>query len=212
MLQSTQQLRTHWSGVIVNLINYVILLNIGIWSYFGKAYIDSLDVSCNAQPLYIVIASFLSSISLLLWRLYTHYLDHQIARLYPDFLFYEEELSVPYDYGIRKYLIKNVPNLKCVFLDNHLKFQEKLEAISILVEKKRIGNRGHKKFNVGVLVLMFAMLVLSVLFAIFGSSNEWICLPQLLTYAFFWLMILSIILCFIFCWWKYFHRNPPELI
>jgi len=206
LLQSTQQLRTHWSGVIVNLINYVIVLNVGIWTIFGKGYIDSLATPCNKQPSYIVLAAFLSSLSLFLWRLYTHYLDNQIAELYPDFLLYEEVLGVPYGHGTKEYLSKNVPFLEeHVFLNHHLKSDEKLDVVKKLIEKKRVGCRGHNVIDIIALAAIFLMLVSSVIFG-FNSINKVLFRFDIAYYVF---IIIGTIILWL-CYLCYFQKDPTE--
>ncbi len=45
ILQSTQQLRTHWSGVITQHIGYVLTVVTAIWAFFLKAYLDTIHCS-----------------------------------------------------------------------------------------------------------------------------------------------------------------------
>ena len=160
LLQSAQQLRTHWSGVIVTHIGYAIMINVAIWSYFLKSYFDSLAVPGKAQPSYIVIAAALSAILLGLWRLYTRYIDNHIAGLYPDFLLYEGTLSVPSDHGTSGYLIRAIPRVKPIL---ELTPEQKLKGIKILVESKRIGRRGHLAIDVCVFFILLGMSAVSFL-------------------------------------------------
>ena len=57
LLQSIQQLRTHWSGVITTYMGYATIMNVAIWGYFLKAYLDSLSQASSGQPLYIGVAA-----------------------------------------------------------------------------------------------------------------------------------------------------------
>jgi hypothetical protein len=155
--QSTQQLRTHWSGVITTHIGYAIVINVAIWSYFLKTYVDSLAAPSGGQPLYIGIASALSSILLALWRLYSRYIDNAIAGLYPDFLLCEGILSVPAEHQTSGYLIRAVPNASPILLDNVLQPKQKVEGIRNLVLSKRIGRRGHLWFDLSVLIVISVM-------------------------------------------------------
>jgi len=163
LLQSTQQLRTHWSGVITTHIGYIIVVNVAIWSYFLKSYIDSLTASSTTQPSYIVLAAAISAVTLGAWRLYTHYIDNHIAGLYPDFLLYEGILSVPSDHQTSGYLIRAVPRLDLILLDNDLTPAQKLEAIATLVKSRRIGNRGHLPFDLSTLAIVLVMFVVSLI-------------------------------------------------
>lgn len=162
LLQLTQQLRTHWSGIITTHIGYAVVINVAIWSYFVKAYIDSLSGTAAGQPLYIGVASSLSSILLMLWRFYTRYIDSNIAGLYPDFLLCEGILSVPIAHGIGGYLMRAVPAVSPILLDKGLTPEEKQEGIAKLVKSKRIGRRGHLWFDVCTLFLILGMFVASV--------------------------------------------------
>jgi len=120
LLQSTQQLRTHWAGMITQHLGFAITANLVIWSYFLKSYVDSLTGQSQVQPLYILVAAALSSILLGLSRLFTHWLDDNIAELYPDFLLYESRLAVPPDRGTSGYLIRLVPKVNLVLLNDGL--------------------------------------------------------------------------------------------
>lgn len=162
LLQSTQRLRTHWSSVITTHIGYTLMVNVAIWSYFLKSYIDSLTVSSEVYPSYIVLAAALSSMTLGMWRLYTHYIDNHIAGLYPDFILYESILSVPSDRGTSGYLVRAVPIVDLLLLDKDLTNEQKLEGISTLVKSKRIGRRGHLTIDVLTLVVLIGMSAISL--------------------------------------------------
>lgn len=161
VLQSTQQLRTHWSGVITTHVGYTVVINVAIWSYFMKAYIDSLAIPEQAQPLYIGLASALSSILLMLWRFYTRYLDNHIAGLYPDFLRCEHALSVPIGSGTSGYLIREVPLVGDILQDGDLSHGQKMEGVQVLIKSKRIGRRGHLWFDLCTLLVILVMSVVS---------------------------------------------------
>lgn len=161
LLQTTQSLRTHWSSSIVTLIGYAVVLNVAIWSYFLKAYVDSLTPSAYEQPLFIGVASAISSIVIMLWRLYTRYIDNHIAGLYSDFLLCEGVLSIPTNSGTSGYLMRAVPIVNRFLADNNLTREQKLKGISSLISSKRIGRRGHFWFDVCSLVLILIMAVVS---------------------------------------------------
>lgn len=162
LLQSTQQLRTHWSSVITTHIGYTLMVNVAIWSYFLKSYIDSFTGSSEAYPLYIVLAAALSSMTLGMWRLYAHYIDNHIAGLYPDFILYESILAVPFNRGTSGYLTRAVPILDSILSDNNLTTEQKSEGISTLVKSKRIGRRGHLTIDVLTLVVLIGMFAVSL--------------------------------------------------
>jgi len=158
LLRSTQQLRVHWSGIIVSLINYTVIINLAIWSYFLKVYFDS------PQASYIAIATASSAIVIGFWRWYTHYIDNSIAGLYPDFLLAESRLGVPPGYGTSAYLIRSVPRIRGILSDIDLT-PERIEAIKTLVSLRQIGSRGHLWFDFFSLVILvgYALLLAFIL-------------------------------------------------
>jgi hypothetical protein len=142
-------------------MGYAIVLNVGIWSYFLKAYVDSSAMPGREQPLYIGVASALSSIAIMLWRLYTRYVDNYIAGLYPDFLFFEGVLSTPTTSGTSRYLMKAVPIVSRILTNSGLTPEQKLKGISRLVSLKHIGRRGHFWLDFCSLMLILIMAVAS---------------------------------------------------
>lgn len=161
LLQSTQQLRTHWSGVIDTRVGYIMVANVAIWSYFLKAYIDSL--ATLSQPLYILLATTLSAILLGLWRRDTHHIDNGITSLYADFVLCEGVLSVPPEHGISGYLIRNVSeNLGLILEDTDLTPKERAKGILILFDRKRIGDRGNSKDDRHTLLILLVMCAVSI--------------------------------------------------
>jgi hypothetical protein len=154
LLSSTQQLRTHWSGVLTSHFGLSLTINVAIWSYFVKSFVDSMISSAGKEKIFLYVASALSSLLLGLWRVYTRHIDDHIANLYPDFLLSEEMLQVPSDRGTCGYLRKAVPGLQ-----RHLNGKLSVNAISCLVKLKRMGNRGHFKID---LIALGAIIVMSL--------------------------------------------------
>jgi len=154
LLTSAQQQRHHWSAMITTLMGFVIVLNGGLWSYFLLEYIRV----AGERPTLFLIPSAVSAITLGAWRIYTRYLDDQIASLYSELIFYEASLSVPSNFGTSGYLIKNVPQVKPI-LESELLPEKKAKAIKMLAEAKRIGNRGHVTIEIATLVFIFLTLV-----------------------------------------------------
>ncbi len=163
LLQSTQQLRTHWSGVITTRIGYTIVALVAIWSYFLKMYIDSFTPPSEVQPLYILVATTLSAILLGLWHLDTHNRDKALASLYADFVLCEGILCVPPEHGTSGYLMRSVSRNLCLILkDSKLGPKERAKGISMLSEKKRVGGRGSLKINITTLIILSGMCVASI--------------------------------------------------
>jgi len=162
LLASTQQLRTHWSGVITSHFSLSLTVNVAIWSYFVTSYVDSMKNSSTAETTFLFLASALSSSLLGLWRLYTRHIDDHIANLYPDFLLYEGVLQVPPDRSTSGYLIKAVTGLDRILLSEQLGLERKVEVISELIKSKRVGNRGHFSIDLFALIAIILMSLLSL--------------------------------------------------
>lgn len=164
LYQAVCQLRIHWSDVIVRNIHYAIILIMGIWGLLGNAYIESrCEVCCYraGKGWYLFVAALLSSIVIVLWRWYSHYLDKAIINIYPEIVKYEAKLGAK-DEGVWIYLIKNVlgksenQELKDLTEDQKKKFVEEL------VQRKQIGCRGHNTFDIIGLVCIVLMWIISV--------------------------------------------------
>jgi hypothetical protein len=141
MIASTQRLRTHWSKVITNHLTLSLTINVALWSYFIKSFVESPMKNDDERVVFLVAASGISSILLGLWRLYTRYIDGAIAQLYPDFIYFEGKLDVPKGRGTCGYLLKELPIIKIVFDDNSLDLEGKVYCIDRLVNLKKIGDR-----------------------------------------------------------------------
>lgn len=161
LLQSAQQLRIHWSGFIPAFTGYTIIITIGIWSFFLKSYVD--NISNQFGSIYILLASALSALVLGFWRFYAHHLDHHIAGLYPELLYYEGKLSIPAEYGTMGYLIREkIPFLENILSDKNLTLEQKSQGIKELVERKRIGNRGQKFHDYPILLILFIFFIINI--------------------------------------------------
>lgn len=157
LLNLAQQQSMHWSTMITTLMGFIIVLNGALWSYFLIEYITG-DAT---QPTLMCIPSAISAVTLGLWRLYTRYLDNQIAHLYSEILYYEVMLSTPHNSGVSGYLCRHVPFIESI-ITSKLEPLKKAEAIESLAKAKRIGNRGHALIDLGVLGFIVFTLVASV--------------------------------------------------
>ena len=202
LLASTQQLRTHWSGVITSHFSLSLTINVAIWSYFVTSYIGSIKNGLDKEPIFLYVASSLSSLLLGLWRLYTRHIDDHIANLYPDFLMCEGILKVPADRGTGGYLIKAVPGLDRL-LNEELSLENKVKAISRIIKLKRVGDRGHFKINLFTLLAIILMFFLSFLLMSPFEANSF-------KYEFLLLLGNLFGLIFIFVAMKSFQRNPCD--
>lgn len=127
--------------------------------FFFKAYIDSPNILLPTS--YIIFAAGLSSVVIGIWRLYVRYLDHQIAMLYPQLMRYELGLNSIPNEGTTCYLLSQledkIPDL------SKLSSEEKISIVKVLVDRKRVGKRGHKWIDIGVLIVLIIFIILLVL-------------------------------------------------
>jgi len=201
LLQSTQQLRTHWSGVIDTRIGYIIVADVAIWSYFLKAYIDSLATPPEVQPLYILLATTLSAILLGVWRLDTYHIDNGITSLYADFVLCEGVLSVPPEHGTSGYLIRSIGNnLRLILEEKNLTPKERAKGILMLFERKRIGGRGNLETDRLTLFILLGMCAVSI-----PLQTELLSYLTVSCYS-------GIIIGFVLIWfgWRTSQKNPSE--
>jgi hypothetical protein len=197
----TQQQRLHWSTMITTLMGFTAVINVGIWSYFLSEYINV----AGGLPSYILIGSAVSSVTLGLWRIYSRYIDNQIAALYPELVLYEARMTAPLDLGTSGYLVRNVPNLKPIF-EAKLTEEKRSKAIAMLVESKSIGNRGHKVLDLAtlsVVIILFIGTLLSLWRVSFLMNPIYIiCLIGIVS----GLVLVIVALC-------HYQSNPsPELV
>jgi hypothetical protein len=69
------------------------------------------------------------------------YIDHQIARIYPEMMYYEQVLGVGGDTGIQKYFRSQPPISEA---STQLLPEQKQELVAQSVKDRRIGRRGHE--------------------------------------------------------------------
>jgi hypothetical protein len=167
LLKSAQELRTHWSGLINNVMNFAIVTNVAVWTLFIQAYIWDFRETQYWVHSYLVLASTISIVLLALWRSYTAYLDNSIAHLYPELIYFEGKLSCPPEYGTSAYLKRNLGSA-ADFLDTMQNVEHKAKVVAQLVDKKLIGGRGHDKINLLVLIVIFILALIIFVFGIFG--------------------------------------------
>ncbi len=199
LLLSVRQISTHWSGIISEQIGYAVAINIAIWTYFANSYIQSSRQSTDFINL-LLAAGAISSIFSGLWRLYARYLDDKIANLYPEFIYHENILELPTNYGTTGYLMENVPNIRMLFENKKLSFPKKLYGLKELISKKRIGDRGHLTIDLIVITLLLGVFIIS-----FYSSLQ---VQTTLTYPLLFGELLGITIILI-CILRY-QRNPKE--
>jgi len=160
--------------------------------------------------IYLLIATILSSIFLILWRWYAHYLDNAIAGLYANFIFCESSLGLPDDLGT----VGNLLGMK-VFRDKGTEWNgftpvQKAKVVSKLFEKKRLGYRGHRGIDIVALVAIIVMATVCV----FSFRGDWwtviINIKLKMSRCLYIAIILVPILMVLLYYWFYCQKNPRE--
>ena len=179
LVNRVEQRRQHFSSVIHNLDWLAITLVAGVWAFFLDGFLDHSPLvnpsisAADAHPFafsYIIMAAGISSVILLLWRLYVRYLDSQISTLYPEILRYEKLLGVSADDGIRNHLARLNKVLERV-LPKLGKTQE-VELVRQLVQDEHIGRRGHLIIDKLVVIAIVTFVGLAILDLILLCQNQ----------------------------------------
>lgn len=205
--QEAQNRRTHLSGVIVNLIGFTISANALIWSVLGGAYIRSFENSSTGEPNYLLAGAVLSSISVLMWRWYTLYLDKQIIDVYPSIAFYEAKLRIPdnlstwagvVNKAIRKEKSHDSESNCNSKNGNHslyiqamrLRPDQRKIAAQHLIDQKCYGCRGHNTINIVTLIYIF--FIRCIPFWIFSDMRLYLFLGFLVSIIFLTLVVMGL--------------------
>jgi hypothetical protein len=162
LLQSTQRVRTLWAGAISRDFVYAVALNAGIWTYFLKAYVESLSSNPGQGFSYLAVAAGLSSLVLGLWRVFTRHTYGRIAGLYPELLLCEQSLGVETSQGTAGYLRRTIPRLSRILSGEELNPKQKSDAVSFLARKKSMGRLSHIVIDITVLAVIVGMFVLCI--------------------------------------------------
>lgn len=161
LYHEVQQDRRQLSRTIVRSTGWVIAINVAIWAFFAKEYIDTLAFEGPARQLawrawYLFAAVLLCSLVVIFWRWYTHFLDNRLVNLYPELLDYEIRLNPSGGGSLWTHLER------CLFkrcTEQQKKELRNRAAIHSLVDARRVGWRGHGTVDIiaGVyLVLMWS--------------------------------------------------------
>jgi hydrogenase-4 membrane subunit HyfE len=198
--QSSQQMMVLWAGVIAKSFVFTIVFIAAVWSYFLKAYIESVSTGSAHGLSYLAVAAGLTSILLGLWRVYTRYIYNRLAGLYPDLLHCEKILGIEPYRGTAGDLQKRIPRLRRILGETELNPDQKQEAISFLVETKRLGRRSHLVIDFIMVVIIIIMFVLCI------SVHAKIQLPLAIGTIIATIVGFLLVLCGIFT----FQRYPSQ--
>jgi hypothetical protein len=222
LYRSAQNLNAQWRRVILTYTGFAITINVGIWSYLLKAYIDSISVvgqhcglkayidsfMTNGQPLYIGIAAAISSIVIGAWRFHNRQVDDDSFGLLTDLLRYELMAGVPEYSGTQGHLVKTRPKISPIFeQDNGLLLEEKLKVINKLIEKNRMGWREQRilEWVIFVIILLMLIFVSWLLFSSLSAVGLKGFIYRLL--CSFGILVGLIIICIEI---KYFDKEPDD--
>jgi hydrogenase-4 membrane subunit HyfE len=198
--QSSQQMTVLWAGVISKNFVFTIVFIAAVWSYFLKAYIESVSTGFSHGLSYLAVAAGLTSILLGLWRVYNRFIYNRLAGLYPDLLHCEKILGIESSRGTAGDLQKRIPRLRRILGESELNPDQKQKAISFLVETKRLGQRSH-------LVIDFIMIVIIIsMFGLCISAHAKIQLPLAIGTIIATLAGFLLVFCGIFI----FQRYPSQ--
>jgi hypothetical protein len=123
------------------------------------------------------IISIISIGLLLIWRYFAHYVDNDIAKTYVDVVKIEDRLGMPSNLSLYENNVDSLTNYKnCgkgtqkhLLLNQKLKelcSNHKIKFFECLYEKKKMGYRGHKEWDV------VAILIISLLFGLLLFSRN----------------------------------------
>ncbi len=155
--------------------NYVILILAGIWAFFANSFHGStLNNSSNltlnftsyheisnfiltynlSDPSMILLITIWITITILIvWRLYVHSLDNEIAKNYKKIIKFEKRIygntnEVPESSTLYS-LVENIPHLKKLLIEKNKKcYDQQAEAIFNLIDQKLIGSREQQIFDI----------------------------------------------------------------
>ena len=201
LYKEAQQDHRQLSQTIVRSIGYTIVVNAGIWAFFIKAFIDTAGANRPGQRYpegwHLFAAALLCSLVVILWRWYTHFLDNRVANLYAELLDYESRLDPSGDSRAWTHLEQLVFK-KCTEQEKG-QLRSKA-AIRSLVNKSKIGWRGHGTINATASVYLVLMWLNTM---ILGHES-----PALASISFICLIVFLIA----FCWLLSIcaQMNPSE--
>jgi hypothetical protein len=128
--------------------NYVIALLLGIWTIVSAIYSQNTH---SFQYNLLIIASIFSTILLICWRYYIHYLDNDIADNYKRLVFFEQILfgrgSIPRDQSTFYYLTNKLDCWRKLIQNSLVDWNDQYSLFCILVNNRRIGSRGQDQFD-----------------------------------------------------------------
>lgn len=150
-----------WSELSNRITGYIIALNIGVWSFFLKEFMDVINQGKTEEAYsLLVLVAALSALTIGVWRWYYHNIMSQEAFLIPEIMRYELTLSVPYNEGTSGYLYRN-KRICRILSAKSLSDPQKLEVIKKLAKSRQLG-LDTKRID----MVMFCLFLLAWIFTI----------------------------------------------
>lgn len=206
LLRSTQQLRVHWSHMLVVSLTFWIGGAVAAFGFF-----TGLALSFAAEDPTLGVGLFffgagLSTLLLAVWRYHARGLDNQIAALYADLVFYEANCGSPSRLGTRGYLRRELPDLDDALAEGNLNPEQQSRVLQRLWRTRCLGNRGHARLDGYAAVAGLSFLTAAVLGSLQWSPLEF---PDSLLLG---LGIIFFILASKLLWAAYFEfqRDPTH--
>lgn len=227
LVSIVEQRRQHLSSTIHNLNWITVTVVTGVWSFFLSRFLDhsafiNPNIPVDDAELfafsYIMLDAGISSLILVLWRIYARYLDCQMSEVYPEIMKYEKRLGVSEADGMGNYLAGSNNILKRVLPT--LGESQQLELVGQLVRDRHIGRRG--QLFIDWLVIIAIVVFLGLVIADLYFLNEYGQLIELIKFddisrvpiiASKWFGYLAIVisLCIhIYFVLEKFQRNPKD--
>jgi len=166
LLQNREQIRKHWSGLIINLTGFLVVAIAAVLSFITTYVFDNLDDFSKIYSAFIITVGLCSTaVGFIRW--YIRSVDNQIVRIYPSILRYEQMLGVPVDEGILEYLLTHWGKSKndkqeLITHFSSLNNDERVSVLKALINKRRMGGRGHEIIDLIFLIVIASLAVLLV--------------------------------------------------
>jgi hypothetical protein len=165
--QETNQKIIQMSNYIINIAGFTFALLGVIVTVFGNQYFHVYPL----QKGYIfMLAAFLCSLTLGMWRWFTHIIDNDIAALYPNMIFYEDIISLEIKGPTHKHL-ETIPNINKIILEN-ITPNERREKLEKLFLKRRMGSRGHGELDWIAFILLIIIIAISIIYTAFWDMTR----------------------------------------
>jgi len=208
LLQNREQLRRHWSGLIINLTGFLVVGIAAVLSFITTFVFNNLDDFSKVYSAFIVTVGLCSTaVGFIRW--YIRSVDNQIVRIYPSILRYEQILGVSDDEGILEYLLTHWGKDQKIKQESLTSFltlndDERVSVLKILINKGRMGGRGHEIID---LIFLIVIALLAVLLGCLFLKSD-IDFPILLVITGFLLIIAGWIL--VYRAYSKYQRKPKK--